>query len=431
MSKKRRVLETLKDLLILALVCSALWLVRESRLFRMSGMLEPPRHSQQSGSQNSASGAAISPLHMAVMSQSGCCGVQYDSGELDAVFDRMAPVLNEALSGAGEPRAIDREEWEALLISAPGVYFDFQGAIPLQVLSGWLSGQENPALTARARHLLLAVDEQEQVVLAYRDEDSQSYFACPAPLVSLTHLQSAVAQVGPNGAVFACQASDFARMLAPYTIITAQTPKPREYAVSNPIPAGEEQRLNEMLEALSFPLGITTVYETPEGRRARSGNDTLSISNDGLVTYYSTPQEQRYPVTAAEGTSPVFAAVDRAAQLVRGVLDLWRGDARVYLERSEPQGEDSWRIDFRYALNDTPVQVGQRGYAATVLVEQGYITEFELQLRTYTGLEQTTLILPQRQAAAAMTELGRAGGQLQLSYQDNGDTARAGWVVGE
>lgn len=431
MSKKRRVIETLKNLLILALVCSALWLVRESRLFRMSGMLEPPRHSQQNRDGAATYSAAISPVRVAVMGQSGCCGVQYDSGELAAVFDRMAPVLNEALSGAGEPRPITREEWEELLISAPGVYFDFQGAIPLQVLSGWLSGQENPGLTARVRHLLLAADEQERVVLVYGDEDSGSYFVCPAPLVSLNHLQSAVAQVAPNGAVFACQASDYAQMLAPYTIITAHTPEPREYAVSNPIPAGEEQRLNQLLEALSFPLGITTVYETPEGRRARSGNDTLSISNDGLVTYYSTPQEQRYPVTAAEGASPVFAAVDRADRLVRGVLDLWRGDGRVCLDRVEPQGEDGWRIQFRYALNDTPVQVGQRGYAATVLVEQGYITEFELQLRTYTGLEQTTLILPQRQAAAAMAELGKAGSQLQLSYQDNGDTVRAGWIVGE
>lgn len=431
MSKKRRVIETLKNLLILVLACSALWLAQESRLFRMSGMLEPPRQSQQSGSQHSSYSAAIAPLHMAVMSQSGCCGVQYDSGELAAVFDRMAPVLNEALSGAGEPRSITREEWEAFLISAPGVYFDFQGAVPMQVMSGWLSGQENPALTARVRHLLLAADEQGRVVLAYRDEDSGAYFACLAQLVSLNHLQSAVAQVGPNGAVFACQAADYAQMLAPYTIITAQTPMPREYTVSNPIPAGEEQRLDELLEALSFPLGITTVYETPEGRRARSGNDTLSISNDGLVTYYSTPQEQRYPVAAAEGTSPVFTAVDQAARLVRGVLDLWRGDAWVCLERAEPQGEDGWRIEFRYTLNDTPVQVGQRGYAATVLVEQGYITEFELQLRTYTGLEQTSLLLPQRQAAAAMVELGKAGSQLQLSYQDNGDTVKAGWIAGE
>ena len=431
MSKKRRVIEGLKNLLIAVLVCSALWLAWESRMFRVSGMLEPPRPGQQSGVQSGDRGASVTPLHMAVMNESGCYGVQYDSGALSAVFDRMAPVFSEALSGAEMPRPITREEWESILISAPGVYFDFQGAMPLGALAGRLSGQENPALTARARHLLLTADDQDGVVLAYRDEDSGQYMVCQVSLVSRNQLQSAVSQVQPNGAIFACQASDYAQMLAPYTIITAHTPVPKEYAASNPLVAEEEQRLEQLLETLSFPQGITTVYDTPEGRRARSGNDTLSISNGGFVTYYSTPQEQRYPVTAAEGASVAFAAVDSASRLVHEVLDLWRGEARVCLTLVEPQGEDSWRMEFCYALNDTPVRVGQRGYAATVLVEQGYITEFELQLRTYTALEQTTLILPQRQAAAAMVELGKQGGQLQLCYQDNGDTVRAGWIVEE
>lgn len=429
MSKKRRVIETLKNLLIMALVCSAVWLMQESQMLRVSGVLEVPQHTQQGSGQQAVHSAAVLPLHMAVMSQGGCYGVQYDIYELSAVFNRMAPVLNEALSGAGTPELIDREEWETLLLSNPGVYFDFQGTIPLQVLSGWLSGKENPMLTAKARQLLLAVDERERVMLAYRDEDSGQYFACHTQLVSRNHLNSVVAQVSPNGAIFACQAADYAQMVAPDTIITAQSPRPREYTVTNPIPAGEEQRLTELLEALSFPLGITTIYETPEGRRARSGNDTLSVSNSGLVTYYSTPEEQRYPVTAAEGSSSVFAAVDSAARLVRGVLDLWRGEARVYLERAQPEDQDRWRLEFRYALDGIPVQTGQRGYAASVLVEQGYITQFELQLRSYTVLEQTTLVLPQKQAAAAMVELGKSGSQLQLRYQDGGELARAGWIA--
>ena len=114
---------------------------------------------------------------------------------------------------------------------------------------------------------------------------------------------------------------------------------------------------------------------------------------------------------------------------MRGVLDLWRGDARVYLDRAEAEGQDRWRLEFRYALDGVPVQTGQRGYAASVLVEQGCITQFELQLRTYAALEQTTLVLPQKQAAAAMVELGKTGGQLQLCYQDSGELAKAGWVA--
>lgn len=429
MDKKRRVVEGLKNLLIVALTCSALWLIGDSQVFQVSGMLNRNQHREGVATPGAVQTQRLLPVRMAVMSQSGCCGIQYDGVDLGVAFDRMAPLLNEALSGAQEPRTVTREEWERMLTSAPGMYFDFQGAIPLQVLSGWLSGQSNPNLMGSARHLLLGVQGEQEVVLAYRDEERGEYVACDAQLVNFSHLQSAVAQMQPNGAIFACQATNY-HVLAPHTIVNAQTPQPREFAADNPLPAHEEDRVYELLNALAFPLGITTIYETPEGRRARSGNDTLTVSNDGLVTYNSTREEGRYPVTAGEGSDALFAAVDGAANLVHGVLDLWQGDARVYLERVEAQGQDSWRIEFRYALDNIPVQTGQKGCAASVLVDRGYITEFEFWLRTYTGLEQTTLILPQEQAAAALVELGQTGSQLQLYYQDSGDLARAGWTAG-
>ena len=114
---------------------------------------------------------------------------------------------------------------------------------------------------------------------------------------------------------------------------------------------------------------------------------------------------------------------------MRGALDPWRGEADLYLEQVETVARNSWRMQFRYVLNDTPVQVRQRGYAATVLVEDGYITEFELQLRTYSALEQEALILPQAQAAAVLQQLGQEGSLLQLRYQDNGEQVQPGWIA--
>lgn len=428
MNKRQRVVETLKTLLIVGLTCSALWLMGESQMLRMSGLMGDSPRREGTTVSTEVQTRAVRPMHMAVISQGGCFAVQYNSQELDVLFDRMAPLLNEALSGSDMPRPMTREEWEEALITAPGVYFDFQGGIPLQALSAWLSGKENTALSAHVRHLLLVADGEDGVELAFRDEVSGQYLRCSARLVNLTHLQNAVDQLTPNGAIFACQASNY-RQLAPHTIISAQTPRLREYAASNPLPADAEDRLDRLLEALSFPLGITTVYETPEGRRARSGNDTLSISNDGLVTYYSTREEERYPVSGKGGDSALFAAVDGATRLVRNALELWCGEASIYLEQVEEVTQDSWRLEFRYALDDTPVQVGQRGYAATVLVEEGYVTEFELQLRTYVALEQTALILPQEQAAAALIQLDGTGSQLQLRYQDSAESTRPSWVA--
>lgn len=428
MSKKRRIIEMLKNLLIVALIVSSVWLMEESRVFQLSGLVGGGQRSEGLFDSDQRQSRLAQPMHMAVIGSNGCFAVQYSARELDETFERMAPLLNEALSSVEQPRLISSEEWEQALVRAPGVYFDFQGSVPMQVLSAWLCGQEKVGLTANVRHLLLTADGEEGVQLAYRDETDGRYFSCPTQLVNLSHLRSAVDKIVPNGAIFACQAANY-QVLAPHTIIGAQTPRLWEYTASNPLPAGDRDGLTRLLEDLSFPLGITTIYETPDGLRARSGNDTLSVSNDGLVTYYSTREEERYPVAAGEGDSALFAAVDGAFGLVRGVLEPRCAEADLYLEQVEAVDRESWRMQFRYVLNDTPVQVGQRGYAATVLVEKGYVTEFELQLRTYAQTEQEALILPQGQAVAALRQLGREGSQLQLRYQDSGELVRPGWIA--
>lgn len=428
MGKKQRVIERLKTLLILVLVCSAVALIIRSQMFdQWPGVLGQTQPSGNNTATATSQAQAALPLRMAVTNETGCFGVQYGNADLEELFRRTAPLLNEALSGADAPVPVSRDVWERALLSSPSIYFDFQGRIPMRVLAGWLSGKENDNLTAMARHLILAADGGD-VRLYYLDEDSGQYWVCSADLISLSRLQSAVSDITGNDAFFACQSEAY-KDLAPYTMLSAYTPQPAEYAVSNPMHTEQEQRLTALLEGLSFPVGITSVYDTPEGRRARSGNDTLSISDDGVVVYHTTDGGQRYPVTYPEGSGALYAAVESARQLVQGVLGQWYGAARLYLSKVEELGADSWRVEFGYVLNGTPVQVGQRGCAASVVISKDHITEYELQLRSYAMLNQMTQILPEEQAVAILTHLGQQGGQLQLCYQDNGDTARAGWVV--
>ena len=181
-----------------------------------------------------------------------------------------------------------------------------------------------------------------------------------------------------------------------------------------------------MLERLSFPVGITTVYDTPEGRRARSGNDTLTISNDGTVVYDG--QEGRYPVDKDE--HQLIGAVDGAWELVRGVLEPWCGQARLYLSGVESLGQDRWRVSFGYVLDNVPVYVGEGGYAARVLVENGTMRQMELRLRSYAPMDSTTMLLPVRQAAAILAQNGQQGKSLGLYYRETGGALRAGWKAG-
>ena len=422
---KKRVIETGKSLLIAALTCSALWLAAQSPLLgQLPGVLEGTSPEQtQTPEQSGHSGSVAAPLRMAVMNAGGSCAVQYTE-QLQSLFSRVAPVLGEVLSAAGTPEQVDRAHWEAALVTAPGAYFDFQTGVPFPVLTGWLSDRSNPRLTDAARHMLLSGGEQG-VQLYYRSARDGAFYVCSAPSVSADYLKTITEQEEANGAIFAYQSVHYER-IAPDTLIDAQTPTPRMFSVSLPL-MQEEGRLEELLDRLSFPVGITTVYETPEGRRARSGNDTLTILNNGTVVYDG--EEDRYGV--APGETPLVSAVESARELVCGVLEPWCGQARVYLSGIEGLGQDSWRICFGYALDNIPVRVGEGGYAAQVLVEQGYIRELELRLRTYTAQDSTTLLLPARQAAAILADGDRQGSALELCYQEHGDTAIAGWIAGE
>ena len=422
---KKTIIETGKSLLIVALICSALWLVGQSPLFGQLPDALGEAQTEQTGAPELSvqSGSAAMPLRMAVMSEGGCCGVQYTE-QLQELFSQVAPVLQEVLSVAGEPTAVEQAQWQSALTTAPGVFLDFQAGIPLPVITHWLSDRANPRLTASVRYLVLSGGEGD-VRLYYRNEEDGGFYLCSAPSVNADYLKNIAEQTEPNGAIFAYQ-SDHYRMVAPYTIIDAQTPAPRKFSVSNPLKQGEE-RLRELLERLSFPVGITTVYDTPEGRRARSGNDTLTISDTGTVVYDG--QEERYPL--AQSGNALVSAVDGVRELVRGVLEPWCGQARIYLSRVEPLGQGRWRVCFGYALDNIPVHVGESGYAAQVLVEQGKIRNMELQLCSYTVLDSTTLLLPARQAAAILSGNGQQGRGLELCYRHMGDTVEAGWVAGE
>lgn len=423
---KRRMIEAGKSLLIAALTCSALWLTAQSPLFvHLPGVSgeERPGQTQLEGQSGQSSGVAM-PMSMAVMNRGGLCGVQYTDQQLQLLFSQVAPVLGEALSVAEAPEPVDRDRWQSALMTAPGVFLDFQTGIPLSVLTDWLSEGVNPRLTDSARFLVLSGGEGS-VRLYYRSQRDGGYYVCRVSSVNADYLQTIAGQVQPNGAIFAYQ-SDHYRMVAPDTLISAQTPQPREFAVANPLNGGEE-RLEELLERLSFPVGLTTVYDTTEGRRARSGNDTLTISDTGTVVYDG--QGERYPV--AQGADPLISRVEAAKELVCGVLEPWCGQARIYLSRLDELGPDRWRICFGYGLDNVPVHAGESGYAAQVLVEQGQIRELELQLRSYSPLDGTTLLLPPRQAAAILEGTDRLGSRLELCYQETGDTAIAGWIAGE
>ena len=117
-------------------------------------------------------------------------GVQYDQESTDSLYQQSYSLLVEALSSASQPRAVGETEFQQALSTAPGLYFDWQGEIPVAVLNGWLS-VDSQTITGTVRRMLLTAVEG-QVLLYYWDESAAQGWVCTSDVISSSRLNEAV-----------------------------------------------------------------------------------------------------------------------------------------------------------------------------------------------------------------------------------------------
>lgn len=421
--KKRRWLERGKTLLIILLSISALFLIGRSPLVQSSGLTDVFSDSRGSGDGDSASvslATAPIPIRMAVGSDQGLYGVQYDQAASDALFDQVGPLLGEALSTAGEPTAIRQNQWRDRLTGLC-IYFDFASPVPLSALCSWLKG--GTAYTApdiSARWVLLAEETDGTISLCYATEEGE-FYRCATTLSASLHLAAIVESVTPNSAFFAFEDEELSEIAAPYTLFTSEEVKGMAYNSATPTILSDEAQAETLLTALSFSNQNRAAV--PEGVLYVDGDDTLRLSGSGRVVYDGSG-EGKY--TAGEG---LVGAVDAAWALVNATLGSICGDARLHLLSALEGEEGDYTVTFGYVLNGSAVYLYEQGWAARFCVQNGVIREFTLYLRTYTATNQQTLLLPADKAAAALTALSDEPKELVIQYSDNGgSTVLPGWV---
>lgn len=426
MFKNRRMVERVKSLLIVLLSCSAVYLAVRIQMPVSLHSLLPTRTTQSSSQTTQESRIqAAQPLRMAVTLRGGeeslRYGVQYDQEAQDILFQQMYSLLVEALSSAEAPAAVDETSWREALNTAPGIYFDWQDELPFSVLVGWLS-VENEQLTGSVRRLVLTAQESQAVL--YYCGQGETYYRAVCPMVDVSRLSEAVAGVKDNGARFAFEQEEFDG-LAPYTLLLGENLTPKIYQASNPL---EQEEIQEQVrQTLDFSDDASVSYITSNEQVIRNGNDTLRLAADGsTVTFTAAEEGSRYPVAG----SGVYGAVERCRQLAVDTLGELCGQARVYLMSVKETGEESWQIEFGYLLDGVPVRLGEEGYAARFQVSGGRVVSFTLCLRSYTDSGTTSVVLPQRQAMAAMEAKGHQGEELLLVYLDTGiQQVSASWAA--
>lgn len=418
---RRTTVELGKDILILLLTCSALWMLSRGGLFQSLELGREPS-GQISGLQDSSADLtrAASPLRITVTLRSEGeverCSLQYDEDAADALFRRAAGLLMETLSSAEAPERVRESEWRQALAGAPGFCFDFQGEMPLSVLTGWLGG-ELSIPDAAVRRLVLTA-RGDGAALYYYDLNAGVWCRCTTQVVSAVQLENALEGLSDDGAYYAFE-SETAGIMDPDTMLAPDVGEMRVCLAENPV-SGGQSALEGLMEDLGINLSGSVFYSAAGDEVVRSGSDTLRLSKDGVVEYTGAEGGQgHFPMDRIAGESEVFCAVESCRRLLEQAVTPRCGLARLYLDAVE-QTETGWKVRFEYRLNAVPVSL-HTGPAAEFEISGGSITAFTLRLRRYTESEQEQLILPPIQAAAAMGALSLSGQELMVLYHDVGD----------
>lgn len=438
--RRRRGIETVKSLLILLLSLSAVYLTLLTLDYSrvswapLQGVLslfhqdvdQPPADT----SAPAQSAIAPRPVRIGVSDGTERYVSQYDTQETDQMFEQLSILLSESLDSASSPQPVEEAAWRQAL-EAPGVWFDFLGTIPLDVLYAWMGdGGDNPALIHSARRVAVALDEGGGVCLYYHNEADGLYYACATAVAYEGHMDALVSGYGSNGYSFVFELEDNGgyEALDPYVLLAPDSLRPPVYRASNPLSELDDAMVSAIQQAASFQPQSNSVYPVANGIRIREGRETLEIGYDGVAVYHAGDEDAgRYPVGNGKDLLPL---VETTWRLAADTVGRWCGEARLYLMGIDREADGSLLVRYGYTLNGADVLLPDGACAAQFTVSGGQITDYTLYFRRYEQSGQTSPVLRERQAAAALEALQPQGRELILSYSDTGgDTAQAGWTA--
>ncbi len=425
-----RLIEWGKTLLIILLAASAIYLLGETQfsqgmLDRVQTLLSGTPSQAQTGPAGQSDPAVVRPMRIVMTLEGGQrYGVQYDTAEIDTVFSSVSTLLAEALSSAGAPKKISENTWRSGL-EREGIWLDLYYPLPLAVLSGHLDDQlPGAASSAVVRRLCLSAGRDDSVELQYFNEQDGAFYAGITTLSRRTHLEPVLAAWSANGAMFAFEVPGMEHVV-PYLLLTT-TPQPMTYRSSNPL-TGAGERIAELLRELSFPTRGNTLDPLKGGLQVE-GNDSLRLLENGVLTFHALGDSE-FRFLLPENTRQ--GALDFTQSLANATVGKWCEGATLCLAGVQDTA-DGLEVRYQYGLDGIPVELPAGSAAARFVVRGGAVTDFSLYFRSYTPTGETTLVLPERQAAAALGPGAGEENQLTLIYQDGGgETVRAGWIANE
>lgn len=363
--------------------------------------------------------AAARPQVMTVSPEAGTRHGAAWGSEADDLYDRFAAYLGEALSTAGTPEAVSREQWQEA-VAGTGVYFDFVEPQSLVCLAAW-QGTSLPesASDAYARRLFLSV-EDAGVWLYFTSADNGVVYRCVTTL-DKSAVESRMAVYQSNGAYFAFE-RETAAALDPDCVIVPGSDEVRSVSVSAAAPTGTTESI---LQLFGMNAITATSYLEAKGTTVYlDGDSTLRMSGDGLIAY---ERESGLASVNMElrGVTDLPDLVDRLYRMVQELAGEASECGELRLTgASYDLRKDEYIVRFAYFIDGMQVCYTP-GTAAEFTVTGGVLTQAQVYLRQYQFTGETQTPLPAVQAAALVTAAG--GTDPVRVYQDQGDRVTVSW----
>lgn len=425
MSKKEKVKEAGKTLLIILLLINTVFLLHETKLYSsafefLPSLLEDGSENTQSlddvDSETLTFGSAF-PLAISVsIGEGNRYAAIYDKETVEAEYQRFSAALGEALGSAGDAIKVDKISWEKAL-ARESVYIRFYSAQPLELLSKQLGAEmHSDAAFYLSEELCLSCDE-DSTRLFFKTENGE-YYTCTTA-VSISALRGRIIEYIPNGASFSHE-YELLDALDDTILIPGRLTK--IYAVSL---AGNisQTRISEMLFT-SFGLNEFTVSKYTEANGTvvyLDNSSVISVSPAGKA-YYSNDGDDSIRL----GYNTLESAYSITWQIVNSTLGAIEDDAEVYLSKIEiNEAGGDYIFYFDYEINGIPL-VLQDGHACVIEFSDERLVAANLWIKSYILSQETIEVLPVFQAAAISADKGNES--VKLVYSESSEGIKCIWV---
>jgi hypothetical protein len=427
-SRHKPISTTIKDIVIVLLVISAVFLGWKSRLFGNSaaqtGAVLDWFGSVRADGEDTGQAAqfteAAKPMCIVVTNAEGDqynhYGVKYDMDEIDVLYGKTVLIFSEALGSAPAAGKVSQADWETALKSR-GIFFEYLSPVKLSVLAGWYGSEITEDWGDFRVRRLCVVDGGDKNRLFFVDEETGDYYAADTmPSGRIADLAEAS---GINSALFAFDVNGGYGLPGRYTLLLlGDAGHPVVNAVN---PLANEDTLNQVLLNLGIGEHERNSYPDKEGINYVKEDFRITQKSDGTLVYKRTDSPADGAAVPTESE-----AIELARQQIAVTIAATCGtDAAVYFDSIERTDAGGYEVFFSYVVAGGVVHLYADGYAAAVSVYNGAVTEMELHFRNYTVTNDLVQLLPEVQTAAA------SSGAFRLCYLDNGrdDPLEPVWIA--